>query len=111
MKTTKSRWTKKELKVYILLLCAKIDNEELDKEIELIKTKTDTATFNTLYNEFSNDDEDTCFEKIEDAIGHHEYSPSELNELKREIHEVFASDKKILLKERNLERVFDNILY
>ncbi|MFD1614785.1 hypothetical protein [Gelatiniphilus marinus] len=111
MKNELTKWTKAELKIYILMLCAKIDNDESEEEMALIKSKTDQETFNKLYNEFSCDEEDRCFEKIEDAINHHEYSPKELQELKQEILEIFHSDKKFLNKERYLEKVFDNILY
>ena len=68
MKNDLIKWTKAELKIYILLLCAKIDQEESETEIALIKSKTDEATFNKLYNEFCCDEEEGCFEKIEDAI-------------------------------------------
>lgn len=111
MKNKRKNWTKLELKIYLLLLCAKIDNDISEEEVTYIKSKTDVETFDSLYKEFIEDCEDDCFEKIEDAIGQHEYSPRELSELRMEIHEVFKSDEKILMKERNLERVFDNILY
>ncbi len=111
MKNKRKKWTKLELKIYILLLCAKIDNDISKEEITYIKSKIDHETFDSLFKEFKEDCEDDCFEKIEDAIGQQEYSPRELYELRMEIHEVFRSDEKILIKERNLERVFDNILY
>ncbi|TXE18778.1 hypothetical protein ES692_04820 [Psychroserpens burtonensis] len=111
MKNKMANWSKADLKIYILLLCAKIDNEESEEEIALIKSKTDEATFNKLYNEFCCDEENGCFEKIEDAVNHHEYAPKELDELKQEILDVFHSDKKFVMKERYLEKVFNNILY
>ena len=111
MENTPMQWTKAELKIYILLLCSKIDHNEAKEELELIKSKTDAATFNKLYNEFSCDEEDGCFDKIEEAINHHEYSPKELHDLKKEILEVFYIDKKFVQRERYLEKVFDNILY
>ncbi|WP_339754809.1 hypothetical protein [uncultured Winogradskyella sp.] len=111
MKNELTKWTKAELKIYILLLCAKIDQEESEEEMALIKSKTDLEIFDKLYNEFCCDEEDSCFEKIEDAINHHHYTPKELNELKKEILDVFHSDKKFSMKERYLETVFDRILY
>lgn len=111
MENELAQWSKIELKIYIPSLCAKIDQEESEAEITLIKSKTDEATFNKLYNEFCCDEENGCFEKIEDAINSHEYSPHELHELKQQILEVFHSDKKFILKEQYLEKVFDNILY
>lgn len=111
MKNELKKWSKEELKIYMLLLCAKIDQEESEAEIALIKSKTDEATFNKLYSEFCCDEEDGCFEKIEDAINHHDYAPKELHELKKEILEVFHADEDFTMKERYLETVFDRILY
>ena len=111
MKNELKKWSKEELKIYILLLCAKIDEEESEEELAIIKSKTDEATFNKVYNEFSCDEEDGCFEKIEEAIHYHEYAPKELQELKKEILDIFHSDQHFSMKERYLEKVFDNILY
>lgn len=104
-------WSKTELKIYILLLCANIDSEIKEEEISLIKSYADTTTFNSVYKEFCKDDEDTCFEKIEYVIGKHEFSHMELNDLKKEVFGVFNSDDKFHLSERYLEKVLDNILY
>ena len=111
MKNEMSQWSKEQLKIYILILCAKIDGDETKEEIALIKSKTEIGIFEKLYNEFSCDKEEGCFEKIEYAINQHEYSPKEIYELKQEILEVFHSDEKFSTKERYLAKVFDNILY
>ncbi len=111
MENEMANWSKADLKIYILMLCAKIDDHESEEELTLIKSKTDTETFDRVYNEFCCDEEDGCFEKIEDAINQHEYSPKELQDLKQEILDIFHSDKEFSTKERYLERIFDNILY
>lgn len=111
MKPANKIWTKEELKIYILLLCAKADSEESELEISLIKSKTSETTFEQIYAEFSLDDEDKSIEKIEFAVGRHEYSMRELYQLKKEIQEIFTSDKKYLMKERSLGSILDNILY
>jgi hypothetical protein len=105
-------WTKLELQIYILLLCANADSEETKVEIEMIKSKVDTETFDKIYNEFKNDtDEETQFEKIDDNIQKHEYSNMELASFRQEIHEIFFSDGKLKLREENLNRILDNLLY
>jgi len=111
MKDVKSHWSKKELKIYILMFCAKVDQVETAEEIALIKSKTDPETFDRLYTEFCDNDEDTCFEKIEDTIGKFPFSPKEIAEIKKEVMEVFNTDKKFEMKERYLDKVLDNILY
>ncbi len=111
MKTEQTQWSKEELKTYILLLCAKADQVEDPTELELIKNKTSVEIFERLYAEFTNDDEDTSLEKIQEALEYHEYTELEICNLKREIQEVFAADRKIKMSESNLGRILDNILY
>ncbi len=111
MKNESKYWSKQELKIYILLLCAKADSIESDVEINMIKSKIDIATFDRLYDEFCCDDEDNCLDKIQSAIAQHEYSNKEIKGLRKEIHEIFLSDKKFDLKERNLDRLLDSMLY
>lgn len=107
----KNFWSKKELQIYILLLCANADQVESKKEIKLIKSKTDAATFERLYNEFKRDTEDESLEKINLNIQQHEYSHMELMEFRKEMDAVFLADKKFGMMERNLNRILDNIIY
>ncbi|MGJ8592466.1 MAG: hypothetical protein ACSHXF_07955 [Aquaticitalea sp.] len=111
MTNIQKNWSKEELKIYILMFCAKVDQVETEEEIALIKSKTDPETFDRLYKEFCEDCDDDCFEKIEDAIGKYPFSPKEIHDIKTEVMEVFNSDKKFEMKERYLDKVLDNILY
>ncbi len=111
MKTGETQWSKEELKTYILLLCAKADKVEAKEEVELIKTKTSTETFNKIYREFCKDDENESLEKIQDVLERHQYSELELCELKNEIQQLFAADSKIPMSESNLVRILENIIY
>ena len=104
-------WTKAELKIYILLLCANADSVKSEEEINFIKSKTDSKTFEKIYNEFCNDTEEVSFEKIDDNIQLHHYTNLELNQLKKEMHEVFLTDKKFNMTESNLDRILNNIIY
>lgn len=111
MKNILTHWSKEELKIYILLLCAKADSIETKDEIALIKSKIDVSSFDRLYDEFCCDDEDNCLEKIQSTIAKHEYSDRELDNLRKEIQEVFLSDNKFIMRERNLDRLLDSMLY
>ncbi len=111
MKTDKTQWSKEELKIYILLLCAKADKIESKEEIQLIKAKTSDEIFDKINREFQNDDEDESLEKIQDVLEIHQYSELELCELKNEIQQIFASDRKIPMSESNLGRILENIIY
>lgn len=111
MTKTLMQWSKTELKIYILLLCANADCEETKQEMDLIKSKIDETGFDRIYKIFCEDDEDQRFDTIEYVIGRHEFSPKELGDLKKEVLELFHTDDKFLMKERYLEQVLDNMLY
>ncbi|MGB3145107.1 MAG: hypothetical protein WBB24_13465, partial [Maribacter sp.] len=64
-------WSKKELKIYLFLLCADADAVKTEEELEFIKHKTDSDTFQTLYREFESDDQESRFRKIENSIAKH----------------------------------------
>ena len=111
MKPKKNIWSKTELQVYILLLCANADNKESEKEINMIKLKTDQETFERIYQEFSGDTDEERLDKIDEAIHLHEYSMKEIADFRREMYEIFFSDCNFTLMERNLDRILDNIIY
>ena len=111
MKSETKKWTKEELQIYILLLCANADFEESKEEIKLVKSKVDKKTFKKIYKEFCKDNEDERFEKIDNTIHLHEYSHVELEKFRNEINEIFLVDNHFAVMETNLNRILDNILY
>ncbi|WP_086476739.1 MULTISPECIES: hypothetical protein [Arenibacter] len=111
MKNNRFHWSKTELKIYILLLCANADARVSAEELEFIKSKIDGGTFDRVYAEFLNDDEDSCIEKIENGIAVFDYSYKELSQIKQEVMTVFKTDKNFLLSEDRLRQHLDNILY
>lgn len=106
-----NKWTKTELQIYILLLCANADSAETEEEINLINSKVDEKIFKKIHKEFSEDSEEDRFEKIDDNIQSHEYTTMELAQLRREMYEIFFSDCDFKLMERNLDKIMDNMLY
>ncbi len=111
MKSETNTWTKTELQIYILLLCANADSVESKEEINLIKSKVDKKTFRKIYNEFCNDTEENSFEKIDANIHLHKYNQTELSNIHKEINEIFLADNKFGMMEQNLNRILDNIIY
>ncbi|WP_104735590.1 hypothetical protein [Hanstruepera ponticola] len=111
MNSKTNKLSKIELQIYILLCCANADSMETEEELNLIKSKVDKVTFERIYTEFKNDDEDERIEKIDDNIHLHEFTNMELAQLRREIYEIFFSDCDFKMMERNLDRILDNILY
>jgi Mn-dependent DtxR family transcriptional regulator len=111
MGTKTPNWTKLELHIYILLLCANADSEETEEEINFIKSKSDPETFERMYKEFKDDSESRTLKKIQENIERHDYSTMELIEFRKEVHQIFTSDGKFHRMEKNLDRILDNILY
>jgi len=111
MDSQSNNWTKSELQTYILLLCANADGSVDEKEIELIKAKTDAGTFEKMHHEFMGDSEEDSLKKIDDHIQYLDYTQMELAEFRREMYEVFFADCNFQRMERNLDRILDNILY
>ncbi|MBD1261085.1 hypothetical protein HZY62_10835 [Maribacter polysiphoniae] len=111
MKSNENHWSKTELQIYILLLCANADSIETEEEMELIKSKTNMQTLKKLYNEYTGDSEDERLEKISKNLQFHDFTHMELMEFREEINEVFHADKKFTMMERNLDRILDNIIY
>lgn len=111
MTSKSNKWTKEEFHIYILLLCANADSEETPEEIDLIKKKVSKETYEKIYNEFKLDSEDERFEKVDENIHLHDYTNIEMAQLRREMYEIFFADCNFKMMERNLDRIFDNILY
>lgn len=111
MKTEYAHWTKEELQVYILLLCANADNDETEKERDMIQSKVSTEIFEKIYKEFSNDSEEKRLKKIDRNIHQHTYTNMELIDFRREIYEIFFSDCDFKMMEKRLDWTLDNILY
>lgn len=111
MKPKNNVWSKTELQVYILLLCANADDQESEKELNMITLKTDQETFERIYQEFSDDTEEERLDKIDAAIHLHQYSMKEIADFRREMYEIFFSDCNFTLMEKNLDRILDNIIY
>lgn len=111
MKGEQKHWTKTELQIYILMLCANADSNVTEEELALIKSKTDRETFEKMSQEFSGDTEEESLEKIQDNLVMHEYSHKELVNLRKEMFEIFFSDKKFSMMENTLDKILNNILY
>lgn len=111
MKNEKKTWSKPELEIYVLLLCANADKTESKEEIDLIRSQVDLACFEKIYAEFSGDNEEESLKKIQICVASHEYSHKELCELQTKMKKVFLKDKRYGMMERNMERILDRMLY
>jgi hypothetical protein len=111
MKNGSTQWTKTELEIFILLLCANADKVEREAEIDLIRSKVDQDVFDRIYRDFSEETQENCLERIRENIAKHQYSHKELVRLRKDMNEIFFADKKFRPMEQNLERILNNIIY
>ncbi len=111
MKHKAKDWTKTELQIYILLMCANADKKETEEEIAIIKSKVDIETFKKMEQLFRNDSEEKRLKKIDRNIHQHVYSALELSIFQQEVYKIFFSDGKFTMMEKRLDWTLDNILY
>jgi len=105
-----TNWTKEELKVYILIYCANADFSESKFEVDFIKSKIKTNNFDKIHAEFEEDNDYQSIQKIQLSVEEHGYTNDEKNRLFGEIKELFLSDKKYDVLERNLYLGLSQIL-
>ncbi len=110
MKENIPHWTKEELKIYILLYCAHADFNESKSELDLIKLKSQHSDFEKIHAEFENDNDYQSIQKIQSSVASHGYSAHELENLNREIKELFLSDGKYDILEQSLYMGLRHIL-
>ncbi|MBU2928156.1 hypothetical protein [Winogradskyella psychrotolerans] len=111
MKHKKPDWTKTELQIYIMLLCANADKTETEEELEMIQNSTSKITFLKMYKKFHKHSDKKRFKKIDAVIHNHNYSQMELAAFRREMYKIFFSDSKFTMLEERLDMTLDNILY
>jgi len=111
MKKQKPNWSKTELQVYILLLCANADKEETEDELEMIQSKVSKKTFVKMYKKFHEHSEKKRLKKVDQSVNKHEYTEMELAAFRREMYKLFFSDCNFSMLEKRLDWTLDNILY
>jgi hypothetical protein len=111
MEAKSQNYNKEELKIYLLLLCSKADSIITQEELNFIKSKLDVAIFKKIYKNFLSHTEDEVLEIIEDTINELQLSHLEILEIKNQMKTLFFIDNNYTMKEKNLTRIINNILY
>jgi hypothetical protein len=111
MTTKPTNWTKTELQIYILLLCANADKEETHEELNMIQSKVSMKVFDKIYKEFHGDSGKKRLKKVERSIHMHDFSTMELIEFRKEVQKIFFSDGTFKMMEKRMDWILDNIVY
>ncbi len=113
MKTTDTNWSRDEFKAYVLLYAANCGHIEGAEERAYILSKVDKELYKKIHKEFDKDNDYQSIQKILANIEKFNYSHDELQDLTKEIMELFLADDRfdnieqevfILLKRILLER-------
>ena len=108
--THPEKWSRKELKAYLLLYAAHSDFIETEDEKKLIISKVDKATYKRIHKEFDSDNDFERIEKITDGLSAHDYTSEELEQLMADMKEVFLADGEYDTLERNLMMIMEHIM-
>ncbi|CAM1366123.1 conserved hypothetical protein [Tenacibaculum sediminilitoris] len=102
MKNIEVNWSKEELQTYLFIYCINADYKETKEELETISLKTNKEIYKKMHNEFEKDNDYTSIQKINESLKNLNYDKEEINTLFEEIKELFLSDGKYEILERNL---------
>lgn len=102
MSNLKTNWTREELNAFILLYSANADFQASKVEIDRIKSKISSASFEKIMSDFERDNDYQILQKIQSSVQAHGYMKDELNLLFEEIKALFLSDGKFDQQEKNL---------
>lgn len=105
-----TNWTKNEFLTYLFIYCINADFREEKKEIAYIEAKTSNTVFNRMHEEFEEDSDYVSLQKIintHDKLG---FSKDNTEELFDNIKELFLTDGKYNIEERNLLKGLKHLL-
>ena len=106
----KVNWTKKEFQTYLFIFCMNADYKETKEELKAISLKSDEAIYEKMHSEFEKDNDYASIQKLQTSIKELNYSKEEIDNLYEEIRELFLSDGKYEILERNLMTGLKRIL-
>lgn len=114
MKTStslKTNWNNQELKAYFYIYAMNADLEESKKDIKLIKKHISEDIYAKMYKEFERDNDYQVIEKIINTIEDLKYTEDQVRYLLDKMKNIFETDKKFSIMERNLASGLERIFY
>ncbi len=95
-------WTRAEFKAYLLMYAAKADYIETAEEKEIIKELVGKKGYKRIHRELDRDSDYQSLQKIMYNIEKFNYSKTELDDLMRDISNLFLSDGNYDILEENM---------
>ncbi|CAM1344729.1 hypothetical protein [Tenacibaculum amylolyticum] len=104
-------WTPEELQAYVCIFSMNADLEESPDEVKLIKQMVSEDTFDSMYEEFKEDNDYQAIQKIRKTIEDLGYTKDQVQHVFDDMKSIFNADNKFSVLERNLaiglKRVLD----
>lgn len=110
MENYATNWTKNEFLTYLFIYCMNADFKEVKKELTYIEAKTSNAVFNRMHDEFEEDSDYASLQKIMNTHDKLGFSKDDTEELFDNLKELFLSDYKYDIQERNLLKGLKHLL-
>ena len=103
-------WTKEEFKAYLLIYAAQSNFNESEEEIDFIESKFDSDLIHRVSKQVKGLND---YERIEIVTGYiklHDFSQDELDNILREIKEIYHSDGKFDSIEQSIFSMLEKLL-
>ncbi len=110
MNNLKPKWTKEEMRIYVLIFCANADFVEHKVETDFILSTTDKEIYQKMHTEYDRDNDYLSIQKIRNAFETFNYSKNETEIIFNEIKALFFSDGDFSILERNVLQGLKHIL-
>ncbi|NOQ75733.1 MAG: hypothetical protein GQ574_27245 [Crocinitomix sp.] len=105
-----NKWTKQELKAYVLLFAAHANFLEDKKEMDFIKKLVGKNNLDHMHDEFDADNDYQRIQKIKAETERLGYGKDEIDNLFLDIKALFIADGRVDVLEENLFRGLKHIL-
>jgi hypothetical protein len=103
-------WTKDELVAYILLFAAHSNFEASNPEKNIIISKVNMKSFQKIHDEFENDNDYQCIQKIISGLEFYNYTTEDFSLLLIDIKTLFFSDGEFDTLEHNMLLALERLL-
>ena len=109
MNNNVEQWTKKEFLGYLMLYAANMDGNITQKEWQIIYAKVGQKTCEKILEQFAEDSEYECLQKILKYKEKHFNTADGTKEIVKEMTNVFFSDKKISNIEQHVLNMIEKL--
>lgn len=103
-------WSRQEFQTYLYIYCINADYKETKEELKKISLKINNEMYKKIHTEFEKDNDYTSIQKIKNSFNNFYYKQEEIDRLFNEIKELFLSDGKYDILEKNLMKGLKRLL-